>query len=203
MSLFVWYFGTDRQYDDVPHHMILLGPRYKGLLDDIFKHKVLAEDFSLYLHRPTATDPSLAPPGCDAFYVLSPVPHLDSGRTGPRRPSATGCPSQKYLSDTVLPGLAEHVVSSRMLTPQDFRERLLSVKGAAFGLEPDVYADRLISAAQPQRGHRGPVPGGRGHAPGCGHARRDFVGHACWTRWCPTRTPAQPDRGLRADAVRQ
>ncbi len=79
MWLFVWYFGTDRRYEDVAHHTILLGPRYRGLLDDIFERKGLAEDFSLYLHRPTATDPSLAPEGCDAFYVLSPVPHLESG----------------------------------------------------------------------------------------------------------------------------
>ena len=79
MSLFVWYFGTDRQYADVPHHTMVLGPRYEGLLNDIFERHHLADDFSLYLHRPTATDPSMAPPGCDAFYVLSPVPHLDSG----------------------------------------------------------------------------------------------------------------------------
>jgi phytoene desaturase len=79
MSLFVWYFGVRRRYEDVAHHTILLGPRYRELLDDIFERKVLASDFSLYLHRPTATDPSLAPPGCDAFYVLSPVPHLESG----------------------------------------------------------------------------------------------------------------------------
>ncbi len=79
MSLFVWYFGTRRSYPDVPHHTILLGPRYRELLDDIFERKVLADDFSLYLHRPTATDPSLAPAGCDAFYVLSPVPNLEGG----------------------------------------------------------------------------------------------------------------------------
>lgn len=70
MSLFVWYFGTKRKYPDVAHHTIMLGPRYKALLEDIFDHKVLADDFSLYLHRPTATDPSLAPEGCDGFYVL-------------------------------------------------------------------------------------------------------------------------------------
>jgi phytoene desaturase len=80
MSLFIWYFGTDRQYPDVPHHTIALGPRYKGLLTDVFTRKVLAKDFSLYLHRPTATDPSLAPAGCDAFYALSPVPNLE-GKT--------------------------------------------------------------------------------------------------------------------------
>ena len=80
MSLFVWYFGTRRRYQDVPHHTILLGPALQASCStDIFDRKVLADDFSLYLHRPTATDPSLAPPGCDAFYVLSPVPHLQSG----------------------------------------------------------------------------------------------------------------------------
>ena len=79
MSLFVWYFGTRRTYPDVPHHMMLLGPRYRELLTDIFKNHHLAEDFSLYLHRPTASDPSMAPPGHDTFYVLAPVPHLDSG----------------------------------------------------------------------------------------------------------------------------
>src|SRR5260221_10345227 len=76
MSLFVLYFGTDRRYDHVAHHEILLGPRYCGLLDDIFIHKRLAGDFLLYLHRPTATDPSLAPPGCGCWYVLAAVPHL-------------------------------------------------------------------------------------------------------------------------------
>jgi phytoene desaturase len=81
MGLFVWYFGTKRQYPDVAHHSILLGPRYKGLLDDIFGAR-LAPDFSLYLHRPTATDPGLAPEGMDGFYVLSPVPNLEGGGLG-------------------------------------------------------------------------------------------------------------------------
>jgi len=84
MGLFLWYFGTRRRYENVAHHTILLGPRYRELLKDIFERKTLAPDFSLYLHRPTATDPSLAPQGCDTFYVLSPVPNLDGGRTGMR-----------------------------------------------------------------------------------------------------------------------
>ena len=136
MSLFVWYFGTDRQYPDVPHHMIMLGDRYKALLDDIFSNKVLADDYSLYLHRPTATDSSLAPDGCDAFYVLSPVPHLDSDIDWQTQAEAYRARIAKTLSESVLPDLEQHVVSSRLLTPVDFRERLFSVKGAAFGLEP-------------------------------------------------------------------
>ncbi len=138
MSLFVWYFGTSRQFPDVPHHTILVGPRYRGLLDDIFERKVLAEDFSLYLHRPTASDASLAPPGCDAFYVLSPVPHLDCGvdwRVQGELYRAAIC---RRLEETVLPDLGRYVVSSRIMTPLDFRDRLLSYKGAAFGMAPSL-----------------------------------------------------------------
>ncbi|MEM7611330.1 MAG: phytoene desaturase [Pseudomonadota bacterium] len=136
MSLFVWYFGTDRRYEDVDHHMMLLGPRYRQLLDDIFDHKVLAKDFSLYLHRPTATDTSLAPDGCDAFYVLSPVPHLGSGVDWSTMAETYRKAIAQSLSDTVLPDLEKHVVSSHMLTPADFGDRLSSVNGAAFGLQP-------------------------------------------------------------------
>jgi phytoene desaturase len=136
MSLFVWYFGTDRRFDDVPHHMILMGPRYRGLLEDIFKRKVLAKDFSLYLHRPSATDPSVAPAGCDAFYVLAPVPHLDSGTDWAAQAEPFRKAVQDELERTVLPGLSGHIVTSRLTTPLDFQDRLLSFKGAAFGLEP-------------------------------------------------------------------
>jgi phytoene desaturase len=136
MSLVVWYFGTKRKYDDVPHHTILLGPRYKGLISDIFNAKSLSEDFSLYLHRPTASDPSLAPKGCDAFYVLSPVPHLESGTDW----ASVGEPYRQAiearLQERLLPGLKDEIVTSKLFTPQDFRDRLLSVNGAAFGLEP-------------------------------------------------------------------
>jgi len=136
MSLFVWYFGTRRRYDDVAHHTILLGPRYRELLDDIFERKVLAEDFSLYLHRPTATDPSLAPSGCDAFYVLSPVPHLQSGIDWAIQAEPYRRRIEQALSDSVLPNLEREIVTSRLLTPQDFQDRLSSHRGAAFGLEP-------------------------------------------------------------------
>jgi phytoene desaturase len=136
MSLFVWYFGTDRKYDDVAHHTILLGPRYRALLDDIFRRRVLAPDFSLYLHRPTATDPALAPPGCDAFYVLSPVPHLDAGVDWSERADLYRRSIESYLESSVLPGLSEHVVTSRSMTPQHFHDDLLSERGSAFGLEP-------------------------------------------------------------------
>ncbi len=136
MSLFVWYFGTRRQFPDVPHHMMVLGPRYKELLDDIFKRHHLAEDFSLYLHRPTATDPSMAPAGCDAFYVLSPVPHLDSGTDWAAHGDRYRDAIARALDESVMPGLRDSIVTSFYLTPQDFQDRLLSYKGAAFGMEP-------------------------------------------------------------------
>lgn len=136
MSLFVWYFGTKRRYDDVAHHTILLGPRYRGLLADIFERKVLADDFSLYLHRPTTTDPSLAPPGCDAFYVLSPVPHLEAGIDWSVHAEPYRRRIERALEDSILPGLGQEVVTSRITTPLDFQDRLLSWRGAAFGFEP-------------------------------------------------------------------
>jgi phytoene desaturase len=136
MSLFVWYFGTSRRYPEVKHHTILLGPRYRELLSDIFKRRVLARDFSLYLHRPTATDPSLAPPGCDAFYVLSPVPNLDAGVDWAETAEPYRRAIAEVLGEIALPGLEKHIVTSRMMTPQDFHDRLLSYKGAAFGFEP-------------------------------------------------------------------
>jgi phytoene desaturase len=139
MSLFVWYFGTRRRFEEVEHHTMVLGPRYQGLLRDIFSRKKLAEDFSLYLHRPTANDPSLAPPGCDAFYVLSPVPHLGSGVDWAKQAEPYRAAIQKRLEETVMPGLGAEIVTSRMLTPQDFQDRLLSWNGAAFSLEPQLF----------------------------------------------------------------
>ena len=136
MGLFVWYFGTRKQYSDVVHHTILLGPRYRNLLKDIFQHKILAEDFSLYLHRPTATDLSLAPDGNDAFYVLSPVPNSASGIDWKEKAEPYRRAIMEHLSATVLPDLESNLVTSRVMTPLDFEDDLFAFRGAAFGLEP-------------------------------------------------------------------
>ncbi len=138
MSLFVWYFGTSRCYPQVPQHTILVGPRYRELLRDIFDRKILAQDFSLYLHRPTASDESLAPPGCDAFYVLSPVPDLQGVTDWHRESETYRRAIARALSGSVLPGFEDTIVSSRVMTPLDFRDRLLSYHGAAFGLAPTL-----------------------------------------------------------------
>jgi phytoene desaturase len=136
MSLVIWHFGTKRRYENVDHHTILLGPRYGGLLRDIFNKKVLAEDFSLYLHRPTATDPSLAPEGCDTFYALAPVPHLDGDTDWQTTAESYRARIAKRLSERLLPGLEDEIVTSKLFRPIDFRDRLNSPKGAAFSFEP-------------------------------------------------------------------
>jgi len=136
MGLFVWYFGTNRKWETVPHHTILLGPRHDELLRDVFDRKKLADDFSLYLHRPTATDSSLAPPGCDAFYVLSPVPNLLGGTDWDQAAEPYRKGIEKSLNDSVLPGLSGSIISSKILTPREFGSKYLSMHGAGFGMEP-------------------------------------------------------------------
>ncbi|MEY3485112.1 MAG: phytoene desaturase family protein, partial [Pseudomonadota bacterium] len=168
MSLFVWYFGLNRQYTEVPHHMILLGKRYRELLTDIFKRKVLAEDFSLYLHRPTATDPSLAPAGHDTFYVLSPVPNLDSGTNWQEQAEPYRQAISQYLDQSVLPGFQDHVTTSFLMTPQDFQDRLLSVKGAAFGFEPLLLQSAWFRPHNRSEDVKGLYMVGAGTHPGAG-----------------------------------
>lgn len=139
MSLFVLYFGTDRRYDDaVAHHTILFGARYRELLRDIFHGNSLPEDFSLYLHAPTVSDPSLAPPGCEAFYVLAPVPHLGNA------PVDWGSVTEGYADrileylERCLPDLRKHVVTRRCMTPSDFENVLGSHLGSAFSCAPTL-----------------------------------------------------------------
>lgn len=136
MGLFVLFFGTQKTYDDVAHHTIWMGPRYKELLADIFDRKVLADDFSLYLHRPTATDPSFAPAGCDSFYVLCPVPNLraniDWDETGPVLQQRI----IEALSKTIMPDLDNVITDAFYMTPQDFKKDYRSMYGAGFSIAP-------------------------------------------------------------------
>jgi phytoene desaturase len=136
MSLFVGYFGTNRRFENVAHHTILLGPRYRELLEDIFERKVLPEDFSLYLHRPTATDSSLAPPGHDAFYVLSPVANQASGIDWANVADGYLDRILAALDERVMPGLKSSIVTKFSVDPRYFEGELRSHAGAAFGPEP-------------------------------------------------------------------
>lgn len=138
MSLFVIYFGTKKRYNDtkLEHHNIILSDRYKELLSDIFHKKKLADDFSLYLHMPTKTDPSLAPDGHEAFYVLSPVPHLDSGTDWNQMAPKYRNSIMNFLEDNYLPGLQENIIAEHYIDPLHFQNELNSYKGSAFSVEP-------------------------------------------------------------------
>jgi phytoene desaturase len=137
MSLFLIYFGTRRRHPQLAHHNVIFGPRYRELLDDIFVSGTLADDFSLYLHVPTVTDPTLAPPGAEAFYVLAPVPHLgissvDWRLEGPRYADRI----LSYLEAHYIPNLRSDLITTRIFTPLDFKETLHAHHGSAFSLEP-------------------------------------------------------------------
>lgn len=168
MSLFVLYFGTNRVYDDIAHHTVLFGPRYRRLLDDIFHGHRVPDDFSLYLHAPTVSDPSLAPPGASTFYVLSPVPHLgqaavDWETLGPRYAERVFATLER-----VLPDLRKHVVCQRIVTPRYFERELSAYHGSAFSVAP-----KLTQSAWFRPHNRDPkIPGlfivGAGTHPGAG-----------------------------------
>lgn len=136
MGLYVLYFGTKKKYPQVAHHTIWMGKRYRELLEDIFHRKVLAEDFSLYVHRPTATDPSFAPEGCDSFYVLCPVPNMQSGVDWAEAEPRLRQRILRALSETLLPGLEDCVTAVFAMTPKDFKQNYLSVHGAGFSIAP-------------------------------------------------------------------
>ncbi len=138
MSLFVLYFGTRRRYLDsrLHHHNIILSERYQGLLEEIFNKKVLSDEFSLYLHMPTITDPSLAPEGCETFYVLAPVPHLDAGIDWTQQARPYRDRILKFLEENYLPDLRANIVAEHYIDPLHFQNTLNTFKGAGFSLQP-------------------------------------------------------------------
>ena len=168
MGLFVLFFGSTRKFPDVAHHTIWLGPRYKALLEDIFKNKTLAEDFSLYIHRPTATDPTFAPEGMDSFYVLAPVPNLtaniDWSLEAPRLKSRI----LSALDRTLLPGITESAVESFWMTPEDFSRDYLSEAGAGFSSSPTLQQSAWFRFHNQAEGIRNLFVTGAGTHPGAG-----------------------------------
>ncbi len=169
MSLFLIYFGTKRKYPNLEHHNVIFGPRYRELLGDIFERGKLADDFSLYLHAPTRSDPSLAPPGCEAFYVLSPVPHLgklaiDWQVEGPRYAAKI----LDYLEQRYMPGLKSSIVTQRIFTPADFKSELNAHHGSAFSLEPRLTQSAYFRVHNRDRNIRGLYFVGAGTHPGAG-----------------------------------
>ncbi|MEM9970965.1 MAG: phytoene desaturase family protein, partial [Pseudomonadota bacterium] len=173
MGLFVWYFGTRGtrgKWADVGHHTILSGPRYEGLLKDIFTRGVLAEDMSLYVHRPSITDPGVAPDGGDTFYALSPVPHL--GHSDPvdwaTMAETYRARVQKVLEDRLLPGLGDHLTASEVFTPETFRDRYLSPLGAGFSIEPRILQSAWFRPHNVSEEAEGLYLVGAGTHPGAG-----------------------------------
>lgn len=169
MSLFLIYFGTKITYPNLLHHNILFGPRYRELLSDIFERGRLADDFSLYLHAPTRSDPTMAPPGCDAFYVLSPVPHLGKARIdweaeGPRYAEKI----LGYLGRYYLPDLKSTIVTQRIFTPLDFKLELNAHLGSAFSLEPRLLQSAYFRVPNRDKNIRGLYFVGAGTHPGAG-----------------------------------
>ena len=168
MGLFVLYFGTTQQYPDVAHHTIWLGRRYRELLDDIFHRQILADDFSLYVHRPTATDPSFAPPGNDSFYVLAPVPNLggevDWAVEAPRLRDRIVA----ALDRSMLPGLASSITADFYMTPEDFAGDYLSVDGAGFSVAPVFSQSAWFRFHNRGEGPRNLYLVGAGTHPGAG-----------------------------------
>lgn len=173
MGLFVWYFGTKgtaEMWRDAGHHTILNGPRYKGLVRDIFRTGKLAQDMSLYVHRPSVTDPTVAPEGDDTFYALSPVPHL--GHASPVDWQAEAEPYrqkvQKVLEEQLLPGLGDHLTASEVFTPETFRDRYLSPHGTGFSIEPRILQSAWFRPHNVSEEAQGLYLVGAGTHPGAG-----------------------------------
>jgi phytoene desaturase len=136
MGLFVLFFGTKRTYPNIAHHTIWLGERHKELLADIFDRKILADDFSLYLHRPTATDKTFAPEGCDSFYALCPVPNLQSGTNWETEGVKLRNRIVQALDESILPDLGKTITADFWMTPEDFQADYRSLWGAGFSISP-------------------------------------------------------------------
>ncbi len=175
MSLFVAYFGTDRTYPHLPHHSIILGPRYHGLLGDIFDKKIVADDFSLYLHAPTRTDPSDGPSRLRG--VLRPQPGAAPRRRAglgrdPRRVHRPDLRRARKAPPRPRPPQAPGHVPD--VHPQGVRDRPRRLSGLGLPVRADVDSERLVSPAQPERGRRRPVLRRRRDAPRGGLAGGDL-----------------------------
>ena len=136
MGLFVLFFGTKKKYNDIAHHTIWMTKRFKSLLHDIFKKKILSDDFSLYIHRPTATDKSFAPKDCDSFYVLCPVPNLQGNIDWDLQSKSLKDNIIRELSKTIMPNLEETITDIFWMNPDDFKNDYNSMHGSGFSIAP-------------------------------------------------------------------
>ena len=139
MGLYVLFFGTKKKYDGIAHHTIWLTERFKTLLEDIFEKKKLTKDFSLYIHRPTATDESFAPSGCDSFYVLCPVPNLKNNLNWDVEGENLKGNIINELEKTIMPDLKKYITDISYMTPKSFKTNYRSMWGAGFSIAPKFY----------------------------------------------------------------
>ncbi|MFX0092315.1 MAG: phytoene desaturase family protein [Candidatus Hodarchaeota archaeon] len=181
MGLFLIYFGVKKTYPDLPHHSIILGSRYKELLDDIFHKKVLSEDFSAYLHAPTRSDPDLGPPGCETFYILVPVPHLDANIDWKNEKHAFRDKVMNFLDEKILPGLLDNLAVEKILTPLDFRRDYLSYKGSAFQWEPSFTQSAYFRPHNRSKDVKGLYFASAGVHPGAGIPGVLLAGKVTWS----------------------
>jgi phytoene desaturase len=198
MGLFVWYFGTRGtrgKWPEAGHHSILVGPRYRDHIRDIFLRGRLADDMSLYVHRPSVTDPSCAPEGDDTFYALSPVPHLghDNGTDWATEAEPYRRKMLAMLEDRLLPGLSAHVTESLVFTPETFRDRYLSPYGAGFSIEPRILQSAWFRPHNVSEELPGLYLAGAGTHPGAG-----VPGVIGTSEVLATLVPDAPDRAARA-----
>lgn len=168
MGLYVLYFGSTRTYPEVAHHTICMGKRYKSLLTDIFDHKKLTDDFSMYVHRPTATDPSFAPEGCDSFYVLVPVPNLQGVINWEKEGPLLRDSIIAALSNSILPEIENCIVADFFKTPEDFKTDYLSLHGAGFSIAPLFSQSAWFRYHNRAEGIQGLYHVGAGTHPGAG-----------------------------------
>jgi len=172
MGLYVWYFGTKGtkgKWPDLGHHTIAAGPRYNGLLNDIFMKGKLADDMSLYIHRPSLTDPSVAPEGDDTFYVLSPVPHLGWKHAVDWKTEEPIYREKVAANlERLMPGFRDHIVTETVFTPETFRDRYLSPYGSGFSVEPRILQSAYFRPHNISEEAKGLFLVGAGTHPGAG-----------------------------------
>ena len=201
MGLYVWYFGTKGtagKWADVGHHTIAMGPRYNGLLDDIFMKGKLPDDMSLYIHRPSLTDPSVAPAGDDTFYVLSPVPHLGWDKAVDWQ-TEEPIYREKVAAEVekIMPGFRDHIVTETVFTPETFRDRYLSPNGSGFSVEPRILQSAWFRPHNISEEARGLFLVGAGTHPGAGVP--GVVGSADVVSQLVPDAPAQAQRRMAAE----
>lgn len=169
MSLFVIYFGTNKRWENLKHHNIMFGNRYKALLNDIFKTGELTDDFSIYLHAPSETDASLAPEGKYAYYALVPVPNLKISSVDWKDESARYTEKiMGYLEEHYMPGLKDSVVIQQTFSPLDFEKELNAYQGAAFSLTPTLTQSAYFRVHNRDDNVKGLYFVGAGTHPGAG-----------------------------------